>query len=67
LADDLVAADSTCARLMGFEPERIVHLRESSRFIGNLSPALIDQVGETLQPQTTPFQLVPEFRHLYAP
>jgi hypothetical protein len=51
---------------MGFEPERIVHLRESSRFIGNLSPALIDQVGETVNAPATPFQVVPEFRYLHA-
>ena len=29
LADDLVAADATCARLMGFEPERIAHIRRA--------------------------------------
>ena len=26
LADDPVAADATCARLMGFEPGKIVHI-----------------------------------------
>jgi uncharacterized protein (DUF362 family) len=31
LADDPVAADATCARLIGFEPGRIVHIREGSR------------------------------------
>ena len=31
LADDPVAADATCARLMGFEPDRIVHIREGSK------------------------------------
>ena len=46
LADDPVAADATCARLMGFHPERVSHIREGSRFLGNASPALIDQVGE---------------------
>ena len=66
LADDPVAADATCARLMGFDPDRIVHIREGSRFLGNASPALIDQVGETVAPPTKPFQVVPEFRHLYA-
>ena len=35
LADDPVAADATCARLMGFDPDRIVHIHESSRFLGN--------------------------------
>jgi uncharacterized protein (DUF362 family) len=66
LADDPIAADVTCARLMGFEPDRIVHIRESGKFLGNLSPALLDQVGEIPQLPTTPFKVVPEFRHLYA-
>jgi uncharacterized protein (DUF362 family) len=30
LADDPVAADATCARLMGFEPERIGHISGTS-------------------------------------
>jgi uncharacterized protein (DUF362 family) len=66
LADDPVAADATCARLMGFEPDRVVHIREGSRFLGNASPAVIDQLGETVQSPGSPFQVVPEFRHLYA-
>jgi len=67
LADDPVACDATCARLMGFEPDRIVHIREGSRFLGHASSALIDQVGETVNAPANPFQVVPEFRHLYAP
>src|SRR3974377_516320 len=35
LADDPVAADATCARLMGFEPDRVVHLRWVSGSLGN--------------------------------
>ena len=66
LADDPVAADATCARLMGFEPDRIVHIHESSKFLGNSSPALLDQVGETLTPPRTPFRVVPEFQYLHA-
>lgn len=66
LADDPVAADATCARLMGFEPDRIVHIREGAEFLGNSAPALIDQAGETLTPPTTPFQVVPEFQYLHA-
>jgi uncharacterized protein (DUF362 family) len=65
LADDPIAADATCARLMGFEPDRIAHIREGAKFLGNVSPSLIDQVGEALTPPTTPFDVVPEFRHLY--
>ena len=64
LADDPVAADATCARLMGFEPSRIVHIREGSRFLGNASQGLIDQAGEILTPTTSPFRVVPEFQYL---
>ena len=38
LAGDPVAADATCARLTGFEPDRIAHICEGSRFLGNSSP-----------------------------
>ena len=64
LADDPVAADATCARLMGLEPDRIVHLREGARFLGNSSAALIDQAGESTADPATPFQVVPEFQYL---
>jgi uncharacterized protein (DUF362 family) len=66
LADDPVAADATCARLMGFEPDRIPHIHEAARFLGNSSPALIDQAGEALRLPDVPFQVVPEFRHIWA-
>ena len=66
LADDPVAADATCAYLMGFHPERIVHLNEGSRFLGNSASAFIDQVGETVASPNMPFAVVPEFRYLQA-
>jgi len=66
LANDPVAADATCARLMGFEPSRIVHIREGSRFLGNSAPELLEQVGETVNAPTTSFEVVPEFQYLYA-
>jgi Domain of unknown function (DUF362) len=47
--------------------ERVSHIREGSRFLGNSSPALIDQVGEAVNAPRNPLQVVPEFRHLYAP
>lgn len=67
LADDPVAADATCARLMGFDPERIEHIREGSRFLGNAEPTHIDQVGDTVRPPTAAFRVIPEFQNLYAP
>jgi len=66
LADDPVAADATCARLMGFDPDRIPHIHEASRFLGNSSPALIDQAGEILCRPDVPFQVVPEFEDIRA-
>jgi len=67
LADDPVAADATCARLMGFEPGRIAHVREGARFLGNSGPERIDEVGERVDPPAKPFDVVPEFRLLHAP
>ena len=64
LADDPVAADTTCARLMGFEPRRIVHICEGARFLGNAAPEHVDQVGEIVMPPVTPFRVVPEFEFL---
>ena len=64
LADDLVAADATCARLMGMDPSRIVHIREASKFLGNSCAKLIDQAGEAVRSPGVPFQVVPEFEFL---
>src|SRR5271157_2882584 len=58
LSNDPVAADASCARLMGFEPDRITHIREGPRFLGNASPTLIEEVGETVTSPTTPFGVV---------
>ena len=65
LSDDPVAADATCARLMGFEPNRVPHIREASRFLGNSSTAAIDQAGEALIPPQIPFEVVPDWQFLH--
>jgi len=64
LADDPVAADATCARLMGFDPEKIVHLRSGGQFLGNYSAERIDQLAEAICVPKTPFETVPEFHYL---
>src|SRR6266498_1663958 len=66
LADDPVAADATCVRLMGFDPSRIIHVREGARFLGNADHGHVDQVGETVRLPAIPFRVVPEFERLYA-
>jgi len=65
LSNDPVAADATCARLMGFYPNRIVHIHEGSRFLGNSASSLIDQVGETPTGPTSPFQVVSDWAYLH--
>ena len=66
LADDPVAADATCARLMGYDPERIAYIQEASKFLGNCSPDLITAVAESVIPPAKPFRVVKEFEYLYA-
>ena len=64
LADDPVAADFTCARLMGLNPSLIWHLDRASHFLGNGSPGRIDLIAERLPRQVAPFDVLPEFAGL---
>jgi uncharacterized protein (DUF362 family) len=65
LSNDPVAADATCARLMGFEPERVPHIREAARFLGNSSSELIQHIGEPLMSAQRPFQVVSAWAYLH--
>ena len=64
LADDPVAADFTCARLMGLDPYRVWHLNRAAHFLGNGSNHRIDLIAEALPPRTIPFKVLPEFAYL---
>ena len=64
LADDPVAADFTCARLMGLNPSLVWHLDRASHFLGNGSPGRIELIGEQLPRQVAPFDVMPEFASL---
>lgn len=66
LADDPVAADATCARLMGLDPGKVAHIRAGAQFLGNFSFERIDQLGEPVRPPVPAFQLLPEFEYLHA-
>jgi uncharacterized protein (DUF362 family) len=48
LADDPVAADFTCARLMGLNPWHVPHLAQAAEFLGNGAPERIIQLAERL-------------------
>ena len=64
LADDPVASDATCARLMGLDPRRIFHIDEAGRFLGNMEQSRITMVCEDLPRNTEPFRVLPQFQNL---
>ena len=55
LADDPVAADFTCTRLMGLRPEWFYHLDQASRFLGNGDVRKIEQLAEAIPLSPSPF------------
>jgi uncharacterized protein (DUF362 family) len=65
LAGDPVAADATCARLMGLDPTRVTHIRIGAQFLGNVSTERIDQLADAVCVPANPFDVVPEFQHLW--
>ena len=67
LSDDPVAADFTCARLMGLQPERVWHLDHGARFLGNGSADRIVFLAEGLPEQVVPFNVLPQFAYLRMP
>jgi len=66
LADDPVAADATCARLMGFDPLQVRHLSDGSRFLGNVRADRISMLAEPVGIRIRPFAVLPEFQYLVA-
>lgn len=62
-ADDPVAADTTCCRLMGIEPARVRHLAMASPR-GNLDLSKVEQRGERPEHSMLLFNLLPEFSYL---
>jgi uncharacterized protein (DUF362 family) len=64
LSDDPVAADATCARLMGLDPEKVVHIRAAAQFLGNSSDVRIEQLAEPVSAPATSFETVAEFEYL---
>jgi uncharacterized protein (DUF362 family) len=64
LADDPVAADFTCTRLMGLNPMRVNYLSQASAFLGNGAPERIVHLGEPLPRTVHPFTVLPDFAYL---
>jgi uncharacterized protein (DUF362 family) len=66
LSDDPVAADATCAQLMGLVPERVPYIVETAKFLGNLPLSRIEQLSAPLTFPPASFQTVQDFEHLRA-
>jgi uncharacterized protein (DUF362 family) len=64
LADDPVAADFVCSRLMGLNPLRVKYLAQGAEFLGNGTPERIVHLGERLPATIQPFAVMPEFARL---
>ena len=64
LADDPVAADATCMRLMGLRPAAVRHVMEAGAYLGNMAEERISMLGEQLPRRCVPFELLPQFQSL---
>jgi uncharacterized protein (DUF362 family) len=64
LADDPVAADFVCTRLMGLNPLRVNHLAQAAEFLGNGMAERIVHLGEPMPTTVQPFAVLPGFAHL---
>ena len=61
---DLVAVDSTCARIIGLDPAKMSYLSEGSRYLGNLREEHIAQRGESPSRYATQFEVVERLKSL---
>jgi len=64
LSNDPVAADATCARLMGLEPARVRHIDMAAHFLGNSEATRIAMLAESLTVPDRPFSVLPDFSFL---
>jgi uncharacterized protein (DUF362 family) len=55
---DLAAVDATCARVIGFDPDRIPYLAAAGGFLGNVRESRIDQIGERPERYQTRFEVI---------
>jgi uncharacterized protein (DUF362 family) len=62
MSADVVAMDATCARIIGLNPALMPHLREASRFLGNIETRRIEHRGEPPSKYETTFDVVEHFK-----
>ncbi len=64
MSQDVVAADATCARLIGLDPTKLRYLKEAGNYLGNLREDRLDQVGEPVTRFAADFDLIDTFKPL---
>jgi uncharacterized protein (DUF362 family) len=64
MGSDLVAVDSTCARIIGFDPLKLAYLANGAGFLGNLAENVIEQRGEPVRRFATRFDVIESLRPL---
>jgi uncharacterized protein (DUF362 family) len=64
MGQDVVAVDATCARLIGFQPEKLRYLAWAGGFLGNIEEHHIEHRGENLPRYQTRFDVLPNFKEL---
>ena len=64
VADDPVAADFVCSRLMGLNPLRGELPAQAAEFLGNGTPERIVHLGEGAPSTMRPFAVLPESARL---
>ena len=62
MSRDLIAADATCARVLGFDAAKLPYLETAGRFLGNLDERRIDQRGEAPARFATRAVVLEQFR-----
>jgi uncharacterized protein (DUF362 family) len=62
--NDLVAVDSTAARLMKIEPRKVKYLEMAGDFLGNVAYDKIEQLGEKLEKFQQDFRVIDNFQDL---
>lgn len=61
---DMVAVDATASRLMGIDPKTVGYLAEAGKFLGNIQPENIRQVGESIGKWRQDFRVLPSFQYM---
>ena len=61
---DLVAVDSTCARVIGFDPAKLRYTSLGGEYLGNSDDRRIEQRGEPVARFATTFDVLDMFKPL---